>query len=83
MKKVVRPEITEGEAHFEEFSPSRRGVRWMECNLAFELLRRLRTPTARMRYESLATGPARGGRTARSTGSTCRPPRSARRARRG
>ena len=45
MKKVVRPEITDDEAHFEEFSPASAGVRWMECNLAFELLRRLRTPT--------------------------------------
>ncbi len=57
MKKVVRPEITSGEAHFDEFSPASGSVRWMECNLAFELLRRLRTPTARMRYESLAAAP--------------------------
>ena len=57
MKKVVRPEITSDEAHFEEFSPVSAGIRWMECNLAFEVLRRLRTPTARMRYESLASNP--------------------------
>ncbi len=58
MKKVVRPEVTGGdEAHFEEFSPVSAGIRWMECNLAFELLRRLRTPTARMRYEALASDP--------------------------
>ncbi len=57
MKKVVRPEVTNDEAHFEEFSPVSAGIRWMECNLAFELLRRLRTPTARMRYESLASNP--------------------------
>jgi hypothetical protein len=57
MKKVVRPEITEGDAHFEEFKPVSAGFRWMECNLAFEVLRRLRTPTVRLRYESLATDP--------------------------
>ncbi|MGN6378987.1 MAG: sulfotransferase [Gaiellales bacterium] len=57
MKKVVRPEITEGEALFEEFSPGRAAVRWTECNLAFELLRGLRTPTVRVRYESLAAAP--------------------------
>ena len=33
MKKIVRPEIIGGDAHFEEFSPLRAGVRWMECNL--------------------------------------------------
>ena len=57
MKKVVRPEVTTDEAHFEEFSPVSAGIRWMECNLAFEVLRRFRTPTARMRYESLASNP--------------------------
>ena len=57
MKRMVRPEIVEGEAHFEEFSPSRAALRWMECNLAFELLRRLRTPTVRMRYEALVGSP--------------------------
>lgn len=59
MKKMVRPEITEGEAHFEEFSPLRAGVRWMECNLAFELLRALGTATARVRYEALVRQPQR------------------------
>jgi Sulfotransferase family len=57
MKRMVRPEIVDADAHFEEFSPSRAAVRWTECNLAFELLRRLRTPTARMRYESLVAAP--------------------------
>jgi hypothetical protein len=57
MKRMARPEIVEGEAHFEEFSPTRAAARWMECNLAFELLRRLRTPTVRMRYESLVRAP--------------------------
>lgn len=57
MKRMVRPEITDAEAHFEEFSPGRAALRWTECNLAFELLRRLRTPTVRVRYESLAAEP--------------------------
>jgi hypothetical protein len=57
MKKMVRPEITDGEAHFDEFSPAKAAVRWTECNLAFELLRRLRTPMVRVRYESLAADP--------------------------
>jgi hypothetical protein len=57
MKKVVRPEITNGNAMFEEFSPGRAAVRWTECNLAFEVLRQLRTPTVRVRYESLAAEP--------------------------
>jgi len=57
MKKTSRPEITGDAAYFEEFSPWRAGVRWMECNLAFDVLR-LRTPTARMRYEALAAEPA-------------------------
>ncbi len=60
MKKMVRPEITSADgAYFEEFSPLRAAVRWMECNLAFELLRRLRTPTVRVRYESLVGDPRR------------------------
>jgi hypothetical protein len=59
MKKMVRPEITGEDAHFEEFSPLRAGVRWMECNLAFELLRALGTSTARMRYEALVRQPQR------------------------
>ncbi len=58
MKKMVRPEITDGEVLFDEFSPGKAAVRWTECNLAFELLRRLRTPTQRVRYESLAADPA-------------------------
>ncbi len=57
MKKVVRPEVTTGEAHFQEFSPLGAGIRWMECNAAFDLLKRLRTPTSRMRYEALAAEP--------------------------
>jgi hypothetical protein len=57
MKKVERPEVTGDAAFFEEFSPWKAGVRWMECNLAFDVLR-LRTPTARMRYEALAAEPA-------------------------
>jgi hypothetical protein len=54
---MSRPEITNGDAFFQEFSPLRAGVRWMECNLAFEVLRRLRVPTVGMRYESLAADP--------------------------
>ncbi len=57
MKKVVRPEVTTGEAHFQEFSPFAAGLRWMECNAAFDVLERLRTPTSRMRYEALAAAP--------------------------
>jgi hypothetical protein len=57
MKKVERPEITGDAAYFEEFSPWKAGIRWMECNLAFDVLR-LRTPTVRMRYEALAAEPA-------------------------
>jgi hypothetical protein len=57
MKRVERPEIQGDGAYFEEFSPWRAGIRWMECNLAFDVLR-LRTPTARMRYEALAAEPA-------------------------
>jgi hypothetical protein len=56
-KRMARPEITNGDAFFQEFSPLRAGVRWMECNLAFEVLRRLRVPTVGMRYESLAADP--------------------------
>jgi hypothetical protein len=57
MKKVERPEITGDAAYFEEFSPWKAGIRWMQCNLAFDVLR-LRTPTVRMRYEALAAEPA-------------------------
>ncbi len=56
-KRVARPEVATGEAYFQEFSPVKAGVRWMECNLAFELLRRLGAPTVQMRYESLAADP--------------------------
>jgi hypothetical protein len=56
-KRVARPEVSSGEAYFQEFSPVKAGVRWMECNLAFELLRRLGAPTVQMRYESLAADP--------------------------
>ncbi len=56
-KRVARPEVASGEAYFQEFSPVKAGVRWMECNLAFELLRRLGAPTVQMRYESLAADP--------------------------
>ncbi len=56
-KRMARPEITNGDAFFQEFSPLRAGVRWMECNLAFEALRRLRVQTVGMRYESLAADP--------------------------
>jgi hypothetical protein len=56
-KRMARPEITNGDAFFQEFSPLKAGVRWMECNLAFEALRRLRVPTVGMRYESLAADP--------------------------
>jgi hypothetical protein len=56
-KRMSRPEITNGDAFFQEFSPVRAGVRWMECNLAFEVLRRLHVPTVGMRYESLAADP--------------------------
>ena len=51
------PRWPRGEAYFQEFSPVSAGVRWMQCNLAFELLRRLGAPTVRMRYESLAADP--------------------------
>jgi hypothetical protein len=56
-KRVERPEIPGENAYFEEFSPWRAGLRWMECNLAFDVLRRLGTPTARVRYEALAADP--------------------------
>ena len=58
-KRMARPEITNGDAFFQEFSPLKAGVRWMECNLAFEALRRLRVPTVGMRYEALAADPRR------------------------
>ncbi len=58
MKRVARPEVTNGDgAYFQEFSPLKAGVRWMQCNLAFDALRRLGVPTVRMRYESLAADP--------------------------
>ena len=58
MKRVSRPEVTNGDgAYFQEFSPVKAGVRWMQCNLAFDALRRLGVPTVRMRYESLAADP--------------------------
>ena len=58
MKRVSRPEVTNGDgAYFQEFSPFKAGVRWMQCNLAFDALRRLGVPTVRMRYESLAADP--------------------------
>jgi len=56
-KRMARPEITNGDAFFQEFSPLKAGVRWMECNLAFEALRRLGVPTVGMRYEALAADP--------------------------
>ena len=56
-KRMARPEITNGDAFFQEFSPLKAGVRWMECNLAFEAMRRLRVPTVGMRYEALAADP--------------------------
>jgi hypothetical protein len=56
-KRMARPEITNGDAFFQEFSPLKAGVRWMECNLAFEALRRLHVPTVGMRYEALAADP--------------------------
>jgi hypothetical protein len=58
MKRVSRPEVTNGDgAYFQEFSPFKAGVRWMQCNMAFDVLRRLGVPTVRMRYESLAADP--------------------------
>jgi hypothetical protein len=57
MKRVSRPEVTDGGAYFQEFSPFRAGVRWMQCNLSFDVLRRLGVPMVRMRYESLAADP--------------------------
>ncbi len=58
MKRVARPEVTDGgDAYFQEFSPVKAGMRWMQCNLAFDALRRLGVPTVRMRYESLAADP--------------------------
>ncbi|HEY3766656.1 MAG TPA: hypothetical protein VGL44_15950 [Gaiellales bacterium] len=58
MKRVARPEVTDGgDAYFQEFSPMKAGMRWMQCNLAFDALRRLGVPTVRMRYESLAADP--------------------------
>jgi hypothetical protein len=58
MKRVSRPEVTNGGgAYFQEFSPFKAGVRWMQCNMAFDVLRRLGVPTVRMRYESLAADP--------------------------
>jgi hypothetical protein len=56
-KRMARPEITNGDVFFQEFSPLRAGLRWMECNLAFEVLRRLGVPMVGMRYESLAADP--------------------------
>jgi len=56
-KRVARPEVAGGEAYFQNFSPFAAGVRWMQCNLAFELLRRLGAPTVQMRYERLAQDP--------------------------
>ena len=42
MKRVARPEVTSGDGPTSRSSsPVPAGVRWMECNLAFELLRRL------------------------------------------
>jgi len=57
MKRVSRPEVADGGAYFQEFSPFKAGVRWMQCNMAFDVLRRLGVPTVRMRYESLAADP--------------------------
>ena len=36
MKQVPRPEIQGDGPYFEEFSPWHAGIRWMECNLAFD-----------------------------------------------
>jgi hypothetical protein len=59
-KKMLRPEIQgEQPAYFEEFSPLKAAVRWSECNLSFDLLRRLGTPLVRLRYESLVQAPRR------------------------
>ncbi|HUZ84419.1 MAG TPA: hypothetical protein VMU66_06975, partial [Gaiellales bacterium] len=57
-KRVLRPEVRgDRPEYFQEFSPLRAAIRWSECNLSFDLLRRLRTPVVRLRYESLVRSP--------------------------
>ena len=59
-KKMLRPEVADGRpAYFEEFSPLRAALRWSECNLSFDVLRRVGTPLVRLRYESLVQAPRR------------------------
>jgi hypothetical protein len=59
-KRMLRPEVQgDRPAYFEEFSPLRAALRWSECNLSFDVLRRLGTPLVRLRYESLVQAPRR------------------------
>ncbi|WP_347059400.1 sulfotransferase [Blastococcus sp. HT6-30] len=56
-KEVRRPEAG-GEALMTRYSPTRSSVLWVGHNVLFALLRRLGTPTRRLRYEDFVARPA-------------------------
>lgn len=56
-KQVEKPEITSRTEYMPRYHPGRMGVRWLSYNALFHLLKRLRTPTRFVRYESLVGRP--------------------------
>jgi hypothetical protein len=56
-KEVRRPEAGSGDALMTRYSPTRSAALWMGHNAFFGLLRRLGTPTSRLRYEDFVAAP--------------------------
>jgi hypothetical protein len=57
MKKVRRPEVTQGIDYMPTYTPPVVAGRWMATNMAIELVRR-RVPSVRVRYESFVRSPS-------------------------
>ena len=56
-KEVRRPESVAAEDLMTRYSPARSSMLWVGHNLSFALLRRLGTPTLRLRYEDFVADP--------------------------
>jgi len=56
-KKVRKPEVTDSEAYMDRQPAGITALYWMNDNLLLDLLRLLRVPSHRLRYESLVARP--------------------------
>ncbi|HEV7826287.1 MAG TPA: sulfotransferase [Mycobacteriales bacterium] len=57
-KRVLRPEVVDGEQYMTRYSPARVSLLWTAQNVAFGLLDATSVPVVRLRYEDVLADPA-------------------------